>query len=91
MSRRCRARRPEAAVCHHANRRDLAGYAGKYLKWSVPADLKSSSWTSFDACDLDAPGGYRDFLSWLGNGMGDRYEQVPGQVDQLWVLDVNGQ
>ena len=69
----------------------LAGYAGKYLEWSVPADLKSSSWTSFDACDLDAPGGYRDFLSWLGNGMGDRYEQVPGQVDQLWVLDVNGQ
>jgi hypothetical protein len=23
--------------------------------------------------------------------MGNRYEQVPGQVDQLWVLDVNGQ
>jgi hypothetical protein len=69
----------------------LAGYAGKYLEWSVPADLKSSSWTSFDACDLDSDGVHRDFLSWLGNGMGDRYEEVPGQVDQLWVLDVNGQ
>ena len=23
----------------------LAGYAGKYLTWSVPADLKSSTWT----------------------------------------------
>jgi hypothetical protein len=67
----------------------LAGYAGKYLEWAVPADLKSSSWTSFDACDSD--GTYRDFLSWLGNGMGDRYEQVPGQVDRLWVLDVKGQ
>jgi hypothetical protein len=69
----------------------LAGYAGKYLEWSVPADMKSSSWTSFDACDLDSDGVHRDFLSWLGNGEGDRYEEVPGQVDQLWVLDVNGQ
>jgi hypothetical protein len=69
----------------------LAGYAGKYLEWSVPADLKSSSWTSFDACDLDSDGVHHDFLSWLGNGTGDRYEEVPGQVDQLWVLDVNGQ
>jgi hypothetical protein len=69
----------------------LAGYAGKYLEWSVPADMKSSSWTSFDACDLDSDGVNRDFLSWLGNGTGDRYEEVPGQVDQLWVLDVKGQ
>ncbi|MGA8522130.1 MAG: hypothetical protein WB807_03655 [Candidatus Dormiibacterota bacterium] len=69
----------------------LAGYAGKYLEWSVPADLKSSSWTNFDACDLDSDGVHHDFLSWLGNGTGDRYEEVPGQVDKLWVLDVNGQ
>ena len=69
----------------------LAGYAGKYLEWSVPADMKSSAWTSFDACDLDSDGVHHDFLSWLGNGTGDRYEEVPGQVDQLWVLDVNGQ
>jgi hypothetical protein len=48
----------------------LAGYAGKYLEWSVPADLKSSTWTDFDACDLDSGGPHRDFLSWLGNGMG---------------------
>ena len=34
----------------------LAGYAGKYLEWSVPADLKSSAWSSFDACDLDSDG-----------------------------------
>jgi hypothetical protein len=68
----------------------LAGYAGKYLEWSVPADPKSSSWTSFDACDLDSDGVHRDFVSWLGNGTGDRYEEVSGQVDQLGVLDVNG-
>jgi hypothetical protein len=68
----------------------LAGYAGKYLEWSVPADIKSSTWTEFDACDV-ADDGNRNFESWLGNGMGNRYEQVPGQVDRLWVLDVKGQ
>jgi hypothetical protein len=68
----------------------LAGYSGRYLEWSVPADMKSSTWTNFDDCDADT-GGSRDFQGWLGNGMGNRYEQVPGQVDQLWVLDVDGQ
>ena len=68
----------------------LAGYAGRYLEWSVPADMKSSALSEFDACDVDSEG-HRDFNSWLGNGMGNRYEQVPGQVDRLWVLDVNGQ
>jgi len=68
----------------------LAGYKGQYLELSVPADLKSSTWTNFDACDVDE-GGSHDFQGWLGNGMGNRYEQVPGQVDRLWVLDVKGQ
>lgn len=70
----------------------LAGYSGKYLEWSVPADLSSSTWTDFDACDLDPSDlAHRNFNSWLGNGMGNRYQQVPGQVDRLWVLDVDGQ
>jgi hypothetical protein len=67
----------------------LAGYAGKYLEWSVPADMKSSAWSEFDACDR--AGGDHNFNSWLTYGVGYRYEEVPGQVDQLWVLDVNGQ
>jgi hypothetical protein len=71
----------------------LAGYAGKYLEWSVPADMQSSKWTDFDACDLSSDGVDRDFVSWFaqGDSLNERYEQVPGQVDQLWVLDVNGQ
>ncbi len=71
----------------------LAGFAGKYLEWSVPSDMKSSRWTDFDACDLSNDGVDRDFVSWFAKGQyeNDRYEQVPGQVDQLWVLDVNGQ
>lgn len=68
----------------------LAGYSGRYLELSVPADLKSSTWTDFDTCDVDS-GGHRDYNAWLGNGMGNRHAQVPGQVDRLWVLDVNGQ
>ena len=68
----------------------LAGFAGKYLEWSVPADIKSSSWTEFDACDVTEDGDH-NFESWLGNGMGNRYQQVPGQVDRVWVLDVKGQ
>jgi hypothetical protein len=68
----------------------LAGYKGQYLELSVPADLRSSTWTNFDDCDVDADGAH-DFQGWLGNGMGNRYEQVPGQVDRLWVLDVKGQ
>jgi hypothetical protein len=71
----------------------LAGYAGEYLQWSVPADLTSSKWTDFDACDLSSDGVDRDFVSWFANGSSqdDRYEEVPGEVDQLWVLEVNGQ
>ena len=69
----------------------LAGYSGKYLELSVPADMKSSRWTDFDACDVAFNGVDRDFAGWLGIGNGERYEQVPGQVDQLWVLNVNGQ
>ena len=69
----------------------LAGYAGKYLEWSVPADMKSTTWTDFDACDVASDGVDRDFASWLGKGVGERFEQVPGQVDRLWVIDVKGQ
>jgi hypothetical protein len=68
----------------------LAGYAGRYLELSVPADMISTKWTEFDDCDVDADG-ERDFQGWLGKGMGNRYAQVPDQVDRLWVLDVNGQ
>lgn len=70
----------------------LAGYTGKYLEWSVPADMQSSKWTEFDACDLSSDGTDRDFVNWFGMGEDQDYnELVPGQVDKLWVLDVKGQ
>jgi hypothetical protein len=61
----------------------LDGYAGKYLEWSVPADI--------DFADCDADGGDHFFESWTGRGWAtDRYHQGPGQVDRLWILDIDG-
>ena len=34
--------------------------------------------------------GYRDFVSFLGMGGSERYEQLANQIDGLWVLNVNG-
>src|SRR5258708_33592617 len=58
----------------------LGGYHGKYLEWSVPVDI------NFSDCD----GAF--FSSWTGDGTGgaERYQQVPGQVDRLWILNVGG-
>lgn len=63
----------------------LDGYDGKYLEWSVPADL--------DFEDCDTAGGEPAFESWIGDLAGwggDRYHQGPGQLDRLWILDVDG-
>ena len=59
---------------------ELGGFSGKYLEWSVPADIDF----------LDCDEGY--FESWTGKGWAsDRYQQAPGQVDRLWILNVDGE
>ncbi len=67
----------------------LAGYPGRYLEWSVPTDLVVTGDADFQGCD--AMEEHFDFVSWFGNGEGERYQQLAGQVDRLWVLDVDGQ
>ena len=58
----------------------LGRFRGKYLRWSVPSHV------NFGACTQ----GY--FESWTANGWAsDRYQQGAGQVDRLWILNVNGQ
>jgi hypothetical protein len=69
---------------------NLAGYSGRYLEWSVPIDMKSSAPAEFDDCYADPSDGQRNFTGFTGNGIGNRFQQVPGQVDRLWVLDVDG-
>ena len=59
---------------------ELAGFDGKYLELSVPDDVDI-----LNDCDE----GY--FESWTAHGWGsDRFQQGPGQVDRIWILDVNG-
>jgi hypothetical protein len=64
----------------------LAGYKGVYLEWSVPADMVDG-----ENCDIWPDSGWRDFVSFLGVGGSERYQQLAKQIDRLWVLDVNGQ
>lgn len=64
----------------------LAGHEGKYLEWSVPTDIVVlDKEDHVQGCDDG------NFLSWLGRAGGTRYQQVGGQIDQLWVLDVHGE
>jgi hypothetical protein len=69
----------------------LAGYPGQYLEWSVAADMVVTGDADFAGCDVEPSNGHRDFISWLSSAGGSRYQQVAGQVDRLWVLDVDGQ
>jgi hypothetical protein len=57
----------------------LDRFKGKYLELSVPSDI------DFEDCDDG------QFDSWTANGWaGGRYQQAPGQVDRIWILDVHG-
>lgn len=69
----------------------LAGYPGQYLEWSVPADMVVTGDADFAGCSVEPSNGHRDFRSWLSSAGGSRYQQVAGQVDRLWVLDIDGQ
>ena len=68
----------------------LAGHDGRYLELSVPDDWVVTGDSDFEGCD-DPGNGHHDFVSWLGRDAGDRWQQVAGQVDRVWVLDVEGQ
>ena len=69
----------------------LAGYSGQYFEWSVPGNMVVTGDSDFKGCDVQPSNGHLDYVSWQGSGMGERYQQVAGQVDRLWVLDVKGQ
>jgi hypothetical protein len=58
---------------------EMNGYTGTELEWSVPADAH------FSRCVDDT------FQSWREWDGGDRFQQGPGQVDRLLMLDVDGQ
>jgi hypothetical protein len=70
----------------------VGGHAGKSITLHVPTDA------DFSACDpiprTSGPsGGTHYFASWAVGPTDQtpgRYHQGPGQIDKLWILDVNG-
>jgi hypothetical protein len=56
----------------------LDGYAGKHLQLTVPPHIKLAT----------CSGG--KFFSWTKRDGGARWQQGPGQRDELWILDVHG-
>ena len=69
----------------------LDDYQGRAFEWSVPDDWVVTGDAEFEGCDIEPSNGLRTFVSWLGNGEGQRFQHVAGQIDMLWVLDVEGQ
>jgi hypothetical protein len=69
----------------------LDGHDGVFVEWSVPSNWVVTGDADFEGCDSERPGGHTDFVSFFGDGFGERYQQVAGQVDMLWILDVDGQ
>jgi hypothetical protein len=56
----------------------LAGFAGRYIELTIDAGL------DFSRCDQGT------VHSWIDVKGNSRYYQGPGQVEQLWVIDVAG-
>jgi hypothetical protein len=59
----------------------IDGIKGLQLQWSVPAGF------DFSTCP---DGHFNSWTSASGSWNGGRYQQGPGQVDRLWILDING-
>jgi hypothetical protein len=56
----------------------LAGFAGKHMVLTVPTDI------DFADCDQG------EFRGWSDNTGCCRYYQGPGQIEEVWILDVDG-
>ncbi len=74
------------------------GFHGVQLEWSVPADFVGEqvqeALFDFSTCDEDVSVGDHPFKSWTAatnSWASERYQQGPGQVDRLWILDVDGE
>lgn len=63
------------------------GHAGKSITLHVPDDAE------FGECDHNRLSGDNEFCTLTeGNpAVCHRYHQFPGQIDELWILDVNGE
>jgi hypothetical protein len=64
----------------------LGGYSGKHITLHVPDDIALDSAGEFADCDQTR------FASYGTEGESEpgRYHQGPSQIDELWILDVDG-
>jgi hypothetical protein len=69
---------------------EVDGRWGMFLQWRVPPDQESDRPGSFVGCD-DTRTGDTLYVSWTTwpNGR-QRYHRFPGEVDRMWILDVDG-
>jgi hypothetical protein len=63
----------------------LDGYAGKSITLHVPDDAAHAG-GKFSDCDQGIFGSW----AWGTDATPSRYAQGPGQIDEVWILDVNG-
>ena len=61
---------------------EVDGFEGLQLEWSVPDDI------DFSTCD---EGMFQSWISAEGSWNGGRFQQGPGQVDRLWILNIGGE
>jgi hypothetical protein len=59
---------------------ELDGFNGKKVRLHVPSDV------DFSECSVPRFPSMAEFRSWPG-----RFHQGPGQVDEVWILDVDGE
>jgi hypothetical protein len=57
----------------------LDGFAGKQMVLTVPADV------DFADCVAER------YMAWRDSGGGDRWYQGPGQIQESWIVDVDGE
>jgi hypothetical protein len=60
------------------------GYAGKSITLHVPDDAV------FSDCDRGMFGSWGYVLNGTVDPTPSRYHQGPGQIDELWIVDVDG-
>lgn len=75
---------PDGHFAMRPSRSDITvdGYQGVQVEWSVPADF------DFSTC---GDGYFDSWTSAAGSWNSGRYQQAPGQVDRLWILDIEGE
>jgi hypothetical protein len=64
----------------------VGGYAGKQITLHVPNNAPTRA-EAFADCDQDT---FASYGTGSPGGEPSRYQQGPGQVDELWILDVDG-